>query len=157
MEREYFNHPRFRVTADIVRARRRSIQLSTIEGVEITRPLFFMALAGCAGVAGVGLVFGDLLYLHEIAIFLLLAGGVMTLAWKVGELRVFSKLTRNKGWAVYWWIDTLHPLRDAIENAMLDRARPKEKHKDREQAPPPPALPDDDDLDSTIRRPRSRG
>ena len=48
--RVYFQHGRFRVTDDIVRARTRSIQLSTIEGVEVSRPLFAMALAGCAGV-----------------------------------------------------------------------------------------------------------
>lgn len=124
MEREYFREGRFLVTADIVRARRRSIQLSTIEGIEITRPLFSLAFAGCFGLAGVGLVFGDLLYTHEVALFVAIGAGLVGLAWSVGELRVFSKLTRTKGWALYWWIGTLHRMRDAIEAAMLDRARP---------------------------------
>ena len=130
MEREYFREGRFLVTADIVRARRRSIQLSTIEGIEITRPLFSLAFAGCLGLAGVGLVFGDLLYTHEIALFIAIGAGLIGLAWSVGELRVFSKLTRTKGWALYWWIGTLHRMRDAIEAAMLDRARPGPSQKE---------------------------
>lgn len=130
MEREYFRQGRFLVTADIVRARRRSIQLSTIEGIEITRPLFFLALAGCAGIAGIGLVFGDLLYLHEIAILVVLGVGMIGLAWNIGELRVFSKLTRNKGWALYWWIKPLYQMREAIEAAMLDRSRSRAAKKE---------------------------
>lgn len=130
MEREYFREGRFLVTAEIVRARRRSIQLSTIEGIEITRPLFSLAFAGCLGLAGAGLVFGDLLYTHEIALFVGLGAGLIVLAWSVGELRVFSKLTRTKGWALYWWIGTLHRMRDAIEAAMLDRARPDPSQKE---------------------------
>lgn len=135
MEREYYRHGRFLVTADIVRARGRSIQLSTIEGLAITRPLFFLALAGCGGLAGVGLVFGDLLYPHEIALFVALGVGMIVLAWNVGELRVFSKLTRGKGWALYWWIKPLHAMREAIEAAMLDRARPKDRSKVRRDDP----------------------
>lgn len=129
MEQEYFRQGRFLVTADIVRARRRSIQLSTIEGIEITRPLFSLAFAGCLGLAGIGLVFGDLLYLHEIVLCVVLGLVFIAIAWSVGELRVFSKLTRNKGWALYWWIGTLHRMREAIETAMLDRARGKESRK----------------------------
>ena len=130
MEQEYFRHGRFRVTAEIVRARTRSIQLSTIEGVEITRPLFFLALTGCLGIAGVAVTFGDLLYLYEIALFVVTGVGLLALAWNIGELRVFSKLTRTKGWAVYWWIGPLHRMREAIETAMLDRVRGSRKPKD---------------------------
>jgi hypothetical protein len=144
MEREYFRHGRFLVTADIVRARQRSIQLSTIEGIEITRPLFSLAFAGCVGLAGIGVVFGDLLYTHEIGLFVAIGVGLIALAWNVGELRVFSKLTRSKGWALYWWIKPLHRMREAIEAAMLDRARPKERGK----APP------EDVSDATIRQSR---
>jgi len=130
MEQEYFRHGRFRVTAEIVRARTRSIQLSTIEGVEITRPLFFLTLAGCLGIAGIGVAFGDLLYVYEIGFFIALGVGLLALAWNVGELRVFSKLTRTKGWAVYWWIGPLHQMREAIETAMLDRVRGSQTPKD---------------------------
>lgn len=130
MDQQYFQHGRFRVPAEIVRARTRSIQLSTIEGVEITRPLFLLALAGCAGLGGVGLVFGDLLYPHEIALFTAIGVGLITVAWNIGELRVFSKLTRTQGWAVYWWIRPLRRMREAIETAMLDRARPSQAPKD---------------------------
>lgn len=130
MEREYFREGRFVVTAEIVRARRRSIQLSTIEGIEITRPLFSLAFAGCVGLAGIGLVFGDLLYPHEIALFTVIGVGMIAVAWSIGELRVFSKLTRNQGWALYWWIGTLHRMREAIEAAMLDRARGSQKPQD---------------------------
>ena len=149
MEHEYFRHGRFLVTADIVRARRRSIQLSTIEGIEITRPLFSLAFAGCVGLAGVGVVFGDLLYLHEIGIFLAIGVGLIALAWNVGELRVFSKLTRSKGWALYWWINPLHQMREAIEAAMLDRARPTKERERAEQSA---------DNDETVKlRPRRGG
>ena len=130
MEQEYFRHGRFRVTAEIVRARTRSIQLSTIEGVEITRPLFFLTFAGCVGIAGIGLTFGDLLYAYEIGLFIALGAGLLALAWNIGELRVFSKLTRTKGWAVYWWIGPLQQMREAIETAMLDRARGSQTPKD---------------------------
>ena len=118
------------MTAEIVRARTRSIQLSTIEGVEITRPLFFLTFAGCVGIAGIGLTFGDLLYGYEIGLFIALGAGLLALAWNVGELRVFSKLTRTKGWAVYWWIGPLQQMREAIETAMLDRARGSQTPKD---------------------------
>lgn len=154
---EYFRHGRFRVTEDIVRARTKSIQLSTIEGVEVNRPLFFLALAGCAGLAGLSLVFGDLLYFSEIVFFLVLAAALILLAWNVGSLRVFSKLTREKGWGVVWWIKPLHRMRDAIETAMEDRARGRSH---RAEVPPPPAPPvrptppPPEDMDATIRLPR---
>lgn len=158
---EYFRHGRFRVTEDIVRARTKSIQLSTIEGVEVHRPLFFLAMAGCAGLAGLSLVFGDLLYFSEIVFFLALAGGLILLAWNVGSLRVFSKLTREKGWAVIWWIKPLHRMREAIEAAMEDRARGRSR---RVEPPPPPApsarpspaahTPPPEDMDATIQLPR---
>jgi hypothetical protein len=160
--REYFRHGRFRVTEDMVRARTKSIQLSTIEGVEVTRPLAMLALAGCTGLAGLGIVFGDLLYPGEIAFALILAALMILLAWNTGTLRVFSKLTRDRGWGVVWWIRPLHRMRDAIEAAIEDRSRPR-----RSSPPPQPPLshralpqvaePDDDE---TIRivmpRPRQR-
>lgn len=146
--REYFRHGRLRVTAEMIRARNRSIQLATVEGVEVTRPLFLMALAGCAGLAGLGLVFGDLLYGHEIAALLALGAGAMALSWRVGTLRVFSKLTRDRGWAVLWWIGPLHRMRDAIEAAMEDRARPA-RPPEAGRPPPRPSSPPDDD--ATIR------
>ena len=43
---------------------------------------------------------------------------------------MFSKLTRTKGWAVYWWIGPLHRMREAIETAMLDRMRGSRKATD---------------------------
>ena len=149
--RVYFQHGRFRVTDDIVRARTRSIQLSTVEGVEVSRPLFAMALAGCAGMAGVSLVFGDLLYWYEIALFLALAAGALYLAWNVGSLRVFSKLTRQKGWAVFWWHAPLRQMREAIETAMEVRAR---GGRSAESRPPSPAPVDPDA--TVILPPRNR-
>ncbi|WP_149541451.1 hypothetical protein [Siccirubricoccus phaeus] len=146
---EYFRHGRFRVTEDIVRARTKSIQLSTIEGVELTRPLFFLALAVCAGLAGLSVVWGDILYPGEIALFLAIAGGVGALAWNVGTLRVFSKLTRQQGWAVLWWITPLRQMRDAIETAIEDRSR---GGRPRTPPPPPPAPPGAEiDPDATVR------
>jgi len=150
--REYFRHGRFRVTEDMVRARTKSIQLSTIEGVEVTRPLAMLALAGCTGLAGLGVVFGDLLYPGEIAFAFGLAALMILLAWNTGTLRVFSKLTRDRGWGVVWWIRPLHRMRDAIETAIEDRSRPRRS--------PPPSSPPMPDNDETIRivmpRPRQR-
>lgn len=146
--REYFRHGRFRVTEDIVRARTKSIQLSTIEGVEVNRPLFFMALAVCAGLAGISIVWGDILFAGEIALFLAIAAGVIVLAWNVGSLRVFSKLTRDKGWAVVWWIKPLRQMRDAIETAIEDKAR------GRTRPPAPPPSPPTEDSDATVIIPR---
>jgi hypothetical protein len=150
--REYFRHGRFRVTEDMVRARTRSIQLSTIEGVEVTRPLAMLALTGCAGLAGLGVAFGDLLYPGEIAFALTLAAGLIVLAWNVGTLRVFSKLTRDKGWGVVWWIAPLRRMRDAIETAIEDRGRrrPRPEHP-AAPYPAPPPRPPVPDSDETIR------
>lgn len=120
---EYFRHGRFLVTADIVRARTKSIALSTVEGIEVTRPLFLMALAGGAGLIGFGLVFGDLLYLHEIALLSGIGLLGLVLSWNLGSLKVFSKLTRDKGWTVFGWIGPLRRMREAIETAMNDRVR----------------------------------
>jgi hypothetical protein len=151
----YFQHGRFRVTDDIVRARTRSIQLSTIEGVEVSRPLFAMALAGCAGLGGVSLIFGDLLYWHEIALFLILAAGGLYLAWQVGSLRVFSKLTREKGWAVFWWHAPLRQMREAIETAMEVRARGRQGSQADERPNPSSRSAPDDDA-TIIQRPGRR-
>lgn len=121
--REYFRHGRFRVTNEFIRARNRSIQLGTVEGVEVTRPLFHLVAAGCTGLAGLGLAFGDLLYPGEIGVMVALGGGGILLFWNIGALRVFSKLTREKGWTVYWWISPLRRMRDAIETAIEERGR----------------------------------
>lgn len=60
-----------------------------------------MALVGGAGLIGFGLVFGDLLYLHEIALLIGLGAAGLVVSWNVGALKVFSKLTRDKGWTVF--------------------------------------------------------
>lgn len=121
--REYFRHGRFEVTGHLVRARNRSIQLSTIEGVDVHRPLFHIALAGCAGLAGFGLVFGDLLYPVETVAVLALGIAGLVLSWQVGTLRVFSKRTGERGWSVHWWIKPLFRMREAIETAMHELPR----------------------------------
>ena len=46
---QYFKDGRLEVTNQFVKARNRSIQLDTVETVEVSRPLFFMALALCGG------------------------------------------------------------------------------------------------------------
>lgn len=117
---EYFRHGRFMVTGNRIRARNRSMQLSTVEGVEVTRPLFLMALAGCVGFIGLSLVFWDLLYFGEIVLLLGLGVAVLAVSWHVGALKVFSKL-QSKGWSVYWWIKPLQAMREAIERAMDDQ------------------------------------
>ncbi|NKE48774.1 hypothetical protein HB662_28675 [Roseomonas frigidaquae] len=140
----------------MVRARNRSIQLSTIEGVEVSRPLFLMAIAGCAGAIGLSLIFGDLLYLHEIALLLVLGAGTLALSWHVGALKVFSKLTRQNGWTVHWWIGPLRLMREAVEKAMEDRSRPTSRPAYHHPPPSPPATPPrpspaPPDDDATIR------
>ena len=100
-----------------------------------------LALAGCTGLAGLGIVF-VIFYPGEIAFAIDLAALMIVLAWNTGTLRVFSKLTRDRGWAV-WWIKPLHRMRDAIEAAIEDRSRPR-----RSPPPAPPPMPDNDE---TIR------
>lgn len=121
MGRVYFQHGKLAVTNEFVKARNRSIQLSTLESVAITRRLFFFALALGGGLLGLGLVFGDLLRLHEIAVMTAFGAGALWLAWNIGTLTIHSKLTGAKGWAVTGWMGPLRGMKLAIEMALEDR------------------------------------
>lgn len=126
MAKVYFQQGQLSVTNEFVKARNRSIQLSTLESVAITRRLFFFALALGVGLLGLGLAFGDLLRLHEITIMTAIGGGALWLAWNVGTLTIYSKLTGAKGWAVTGWMGQLRAMRAAVENA-LEETRPYRK------------------------------
>ncbi len=125
MTKVYFEHGPLVVTNEFVKARNRSIQLATLESVAITRRLFFFALALGGGLLGLGLAFGDLLRLHEIAIMTAIGGGALWLAWNVGTLTIHSKLTGTKGWAVTGWMGPLRAMRAAVETALEERANTK--------------------------------
>lgn len=121
MTQEYFRRGRYAVTGNTVRAWNRSIQLDTIESVDVGRPIFWMALAFSAGLLGTGMLFGDLLYVHEIAITTITGAGLLAVTWSIGSLKVYSKLTGEKGWAVMGWFAALQQMRGAIEVAMAER------------------------------------
>lgn len=126
MAKVYFQQGQLAVTNEFVKARNRSIQLSTLESVAITRRLFFFALALGGGLLGLGLAFGDLLRPYEIAVMTAIGGGALWLAWNVGTLTIYSKLTGAKGWAVTGWMGPLRAMRAAVENA-LEETRPYRK------------------------------
>lgn len=121
MGQEYFRKGRYAVTSGAVRARNRTIQLETIEGVDVGRPIFFMTLAVGGGLLGLGALFGDLLYIGEIAVSAVTAAVLLGASWSIGSLRVYSKLTGEKGWAVLGRFNSLQQMRGAIEAALADQ------------------------------------
>jgi len=120
MSKEYFRHGRYLVTNAMVRARYRSIQLGTVESVELSRPLFLMALAGGGGLLGFGFFFADLLYAHEIILAVLTGAALIAVSWRIGSLRIYSKLTGGKGWTVVGRFPVLRGMRDAVEAALAE-------------------------------------
>lgn len=121
MSKVYFKAGAFSVTSGMVRARTRSIQTSTIESVDVGRPFFWLALAGGAGLIGLVIPFGDLLYPAEIATLAGIGAGALAVTWPIGTLKVFSKLTGDKGWGVVGRVKTLRAMRDAIETALMEQ------------------------------------
>lgn len=119
----YFKEGLFEVTPEFVKAYNRSIALSTLESVHVSRRLFLGALVLCGGMILFGLIFGDLLYWYEVGIMMAIGGGVLWLSWNVGTLTVYSKLTGSKGWSAVWWIGLLHRMRTAVEPPSKIRRR----------------------------------
>ena len=125
----YFKDGFLEVTSEFVKARTRSIQLSTLESVHVSRTLFLGALALCGGMILFGLLFGDLLYIREIAFLVIVGAGLLWLAWNFGTFTIYSKLTGTRGWAVTWWIKPLHQMRAAVETALEEQATSKRRAK----------------------------
>lgn len=123
MSKQYFRAGAFSVTAGMVRARTRSIQTGTIESVDVGRPFFWTGLASGVGLTGLAVPFGDLLYPHELLTFTGIGIGALIITWPIGSLRVFSKLTGDRGWSVMGRMKTLRAMRDAIETAVSDQDR----------------------------------
>lgn len=119
----YFQDGPLLVTSEFLKVRNRSIQLSTLESVEISRAIFFGALGSFGVLLLFAMAWGDLLYWSEILLFLALGGSVLYLAWNVGTFTTFSKLTGSKGWSVIGWMTTLRRMRSAVEVALEDQAR----------------------------------
>ncbi|WLS12077.1 hypothetical protein Q9314_28695 (plasmid) [Shinella sumterensis] len=125
----YFKDGFLEVTSEFVKARTRSIQLSTLESVHLNRSLFLGTLGICGGMILFGFTFFDLLYFFEV-VFLVGAGAVLLwLSWKVGTFTVYSKLTGAKGWSVTWWMGPLQAMRQAVETALEDQARKRRSRK----------------------------
>lgn len=123
--KDYFKSGRLHVTTQFVKARNRSIDLATIETVEVSRPLFVMGLGLCGGMVVFGLAYGDILYLGETIAAVTIGATVLVAAYQIGTLTVFSKLTRRQGFAVLGWHKTLRDMRAAIETALEDRRQPQ--------------------------------
>lgn len=125
----YFRDGFLEVNSEFIKARTRSIQLSTLESVHLNRNLFIGMLAICGGLMLFSLIFFDLLYFYEVILFLAIGGGLLWLSWNVGTFTVYSKLTGDKGWSLTWWMGTLRPMRAAVEAALEDQARDRRSRK----------------------------
>lgn len=125
MPKIYFRDGPLLVTSEFLKVRNRSIQLSTLESVEISRAIFFGALGSFGVLALFALAWGDLLTLYEVALFLVVGGGGLYATWNVGTFTTFSKLTGAKGWSVIGRMATLRQLRAAVETALEDQTRRK--------------------------------
>jgi len=142
-KKTYFKEGLLEVTSEFVKARNRSITLATLESVDVSRRLFLGTLALCGGMIGFGLFFGDLLYVHEIAVLVIAGAAALWLAWNVGTFTIYSKLTGSKGWAVTWWIAPLHRMRAAVEAALEEDSARKRRGK----KSGPAALDDEDETE----------
>lgn len=127
----YFKDGFLEVTSEFVKARTRTIQLATLESVHISRTLFLGTLALCGGMILFGLLFADLLYVHEIALLVGIGAALLWLSWNFGTFTVYSKLTGAKGWAVTWWIKPLQSMRAAVETALEDQSAERRRTKKR--------------------------
>lgn len=125
----YFRDGFLEVSSDFVKARNRSIQLSTLESVHLHRSLYLGTVSVCGGLMLFGVVFFDLLYLHEAILALAIGGGLLWLSWNLGTFTVHSKLTGAKGWSVTWWMRPLTAMRLAVETALEDQARQRRSRK----------------------------
>lgn len=123
MAKTYYKNGVWQVTDEFVKARGRSIQLSTLESIDLSRKVFFMTVGfgGCLVLFAVAYI--DILRFMEIIIALLIAGGALYLSWNVATLTIYSKLTGHKGWSVTGWASSLFAMRSAIEQALEDRAK----------------------------------
>lgn len=119
----YFRDGSLEVNSGFVKARTRSIQLATLESVHLHRSLFLGTLGICGGLMLFGVVFFDLLYLHEVALSVAIGAGLLWVSWNLGTFTVHSKLTGAKGWSVTWWMTPLQKMRAAVETALEDQAR----------------------------------
>lgn len=77
----YFQDGPLLVTSDFLKVRNRSIQLATLESVEISRAIFFGALGSFGLLLLFALAWGDLLYWSEILLFLALSGDPPPMKW----------------------------------------------------------------------------
>lgn len=129
MAKTYFQSGVWQVTDEFVKARGRSIQLSTLESIDLSRKVFFMA-AGFGGcLALFALAYVDILTFIEIIVALALAVGALYLSWNVATLTIYSKLTGHKGWSVTGWASSLVQMRAAIEQALEERAKKTRRKK----------------------------
>lgn len=127
MSKTYYRNGVWQVTDEFVRARGRSIQISTLESVDVSRKLFFLCLSVGGGFAVFGLIYADLLYPREIVGFIACGLALLFLSWNVATLTIYSKLTGHKGWSITGWAPALMRMRGAIEDAVSDRARHRGK------------------------------
>lgn len=123
MTKTYYRSGVWQVTDEFVRARGRSIQISTLESVDVSRKPFFLCLAVGGGFAAFGLLYADLLHQREVVGFVGLGLALLLLSWNVATLTIYSKLTGHKGWSITGWAPALMRMRGAIEEAVADRTR----------------------------------
>jgi hypothetical protein len=82
---------------------RDSYRLDTLTVVFVRRPFLAGGLLFGGGLAGFAAAFGDLLYLHETALTLTVAGLGLAFGWQAGQLKLLSRDLRGSDLADVIW------------------------------------------------------
>lgn len=106
-----------------VSTHRDSYLLDNITVVSVRRPFFAGGLMAGVGFGGFALAFSDLLYFHEIAATLAIAGGVVLGGIQAGQLKLLSRDLRGSELADVIWgrYAHLNKVRLRIARAMSGR------------------------------------
>ena len=105
-----------------VHTHRDSYLIDSLSVVSVRRPLLATGMMFGAGFAGVPLAFGDLLFIHEIGVMVLLAAGAIVAGVRAGQLKLLSRDLRGSELAGVIWGDyrDLNALRKDIAAALTE-------------------------------------
>lgn len=105
-----------------VHTHRDSYLIDNLSVVSVRRPLLPTGMMFGAGFAGFALMFGDLLFIHEIGAMLLLAAVAVVVGVRAGQLKLLSRDLRGSELAGVIWGDyrDLNTLRKNIAAALTE-------------------------------------
>jgi hypothetical protein len=105
-----------------VHTHRDSYLIDNLSVVSVRRPLLPMGMLFGPGLSGFALMFGDLLFIHEIGVTVLLAAGAVILGLRAGQLKLLSRDLRGSELAGVIWGDygDLNALRKDIAAALTE-------------------------------------